>query len=154
MRRIIRIGVTALMLALALAARDGSSETMTHDGAGATSQITLRAGERDVVVTLADAREMRAALQGYLDADKKRSQQTLPADLPPPDAPFIDEDGVLRLGPWLLQPEGDKLVLMQGFPPRGDQQLLFDYIAHLSKVDNRWTVTAVSLRKTWLRRPP
>ena len=66
-------------------------------------QTTLRLGDSDVVVTLDDARAIRAAVEKYLIEKKPKLEDEV---YWPPD-PFIDCEGVVRMGAWVLAPTSD-----------------------------------------------
>jgi len=77
-------------------ARSDIPETCMH-------QTTLKLGDGDLVVTLPEAQRIRAAVQQFLIAEKPRMEESILW----PGEPFIDCEGTVRMGAWILEPSGD-----------------------------------------------
>ncbi len=108
------------------------------------SQTTIHFKGQDTTLTLADARQIEQALQTYLDLHKEDQPPNLVQDLPKPVAEvWIDSEGNIRMGPWLLEARDDQLVLVCRLATRRDAAGK-QYVAHLSNADDRWLVTSIT----------
>jgi hypothetical protein len=133
----------ALALSCALAALPAkATPAMTAPGDAAAS---MPAGGQ-IAVGPDEARAIAAALRHFLDTDP--TVKSLPmfdatsaGRLFPGDTPFLDAQGLVRIGGWLLQARGAARVLTWREPgaPR------WQYVASVCRVDaHAWRVTAVA----------
>lgn len=154
MKRRILFGVVGSLGALALAAdagtaRAGDQERSTKnmssddDTSGSLKETVLRVGEADVTITLADARAMREALRAHLKG----------SDYPERDAvlvwtqgeAWIDAEGSVRIGPWLLGAEGGELYLRYREPATA--LAMKAHRAVVEKKDGAWTVVKLETER-------
>jgi hypothetical protein len=99
------------------------------------SQTTLRVGDVDVTLTLSDAKAIEVALRGYLKTSDYPQRDELIQWTGPA---FIDGDGSVRLGVWLLHAEGKDMVLSyrQFLGPQGG----FGHKAYVTRQDGKWAI--------------
>lgn len=150
MKRRVLLGIVGTLGALALAtiagtARAGDQERSTKKMSDDESlkETVLRVGEADVTITLADAKAMREALQVYLKA----------SDYPERDEvlvwtqgdAWIDADGTVRIGPWLLGSEDGELCLRYREPATA--LAMKAHRAVVEKKDGAWTVTKLEMER-------
>lgn len=111
-------------------------------------QTTMAIGGHLMVLTRGDAAEMREALLAYLQAappfegrdDLLRRTQAVPG--------WIDPDGRIRIGGWLLDTRGGRLVLAYREPSNAPRLRVF--VAPLIRTEHGWAVT--ELQEGSLRR--
>jgi hypothetical protein len=94
----------------------------------------------DVPLTRRDAQQIRDALQTYLAAAGE-FQPPLPKEA---GEAWIDFQGHVRTGPWLLEPRGGGLALTYRQPPPVTR-VSYRYVAHLQRTKEGWKVTAITL---------
>ncbi|HLJ91418.1 MAG TPA: hypothetical protein VKZ53_31760 [Candidatus Angelobacter sp.] len=120
------------------------------------SQTTVHLKGKEVVLTLADAKQMQAALQAYLNSSKDRLQEILPPNLVEAlpkhvsDA-WIDSDGNVRIDVWLLEVRNDELVLTYRVTP-SESQVGYQYVAHLAHHEQQWNISSITYVKLLPRR--
>jgi hypothetical protein len=119
----------------------------------AASSTSVQTSHGARAIDLRDAQAIATSLRHFLETDP--SVKTVPmlgpdssAWLRSGDTPFIDAQGLLRIGLWLLQARGDDLVLICREPgaPRG--QMNYQYVASVSRdAAGQWRVAAVDWEK-------
>ena len=122
------------------------------------SETTVHLNGKHVVVTLADARQIQAALQAYIDSSKESLEKSMPANLveglpKKVGEAWIDSAGSVRMGVWLLEAPGDELVLTYRVAP-DEGQVGYQYVAHLSHNKQKWAVSSITYVKLLPRRQP
>lgn len=124
---------------------------MSDGGIGLESleRTVVRVGDADVVITLQDAKEMQAALLGYLKASKYEDRGELMRWSQGPSV-WLDPDGIVRIGPWVLGVEDREIILRYREPPAGDAAKA--HKAYLAKKDGRWIVKEVLTERIRVRR--
>jgi streptomycin 6-kinase len=95
----------------------------------------LHVGGRDLVVTQEDAKAIRAALLEWLRQSDREDRENLVRWTQGPA--WIDPDGTVRVGPWLLGAEGSGLVLRY----REKERL---HTAAVSRDGGAWTIGRVT----------
>jgi len=110
--------------------------------------VVLRVGDADVSVSLTDAAVIRTALQEYV---KQSNYEDRDALLPwTQGTPRIDEDGTLRIGPWVLGTDGKQLYLRYREPP--GQFAGKAHKAILKKEGAAWTVSDLVMERIRVRK--
>src|SRR5262249_49167299 len=112
------------------------------------SETKIVVGDKEITLTREDAHEMKTALVKYLTAAKIPEREYLLRMLQ--EVPgWIDEDGTLRIGAWLLGSRGDALALTNRLPhaPAGCAM----YHAHVERVGDGWRVTGLDFERVQYR---
>jgi hypothetical protein len=99
------------------------------------SQTTLRVGDVDVTLTLDDAKAIEVALLDYLKASDYPHRDSLIQWTGPA---FIDGEGDIRIGVWLLQANGKEMALWyrEFLGPQGG----WGHKARVTRQDGRWAI--------------
>jgi len=111
-------------------------------------RTVLRVGDAEVTVTLDDARAIRLALLDYLKQSDYEDREALLRFSQGPA--WIDPDGKVRIGPWLLGSEGKDMFLRYREPP--GQFAGKAHKAFLERKDGAWTVTRLLMERIQVRR--
>ena len=119
----------------------------SDDKVESLDRTVLRVGDADVSLTLDDAKAMRAALLDYL---KRSDYEDRDALIPWTGPAFIDPEGMVRIGPWLLGSEGKEMFLRYREPP--GELAGKAHRATLAKKDGTWTVSSLVMEKIRTRR--
>ena len=130
------------------------------DSIAATSgsfPATLQTTRGPLVLDLNDAQAITRSLRNFLDTNP--SVKSIPmldstsyAWLRGGDAPFVDSDGWVRIGLWLLQARGDAVVLIYRAPGATTGQVSYQYVASVSfDARRQWQVTAINWEKLLAR---
>src|SRR5262249_55421369 len=96
-----------------------------------------------MVITLADAEQMRKALQEYLTKSKREVAKAVPPDLIDElegsiSDPWIDPTGHVRMGTWLLEARnGAPALTFRPLPPGS-----YQYMARLERKGETWRVAS------------
>jgi hypothetical protein len=113
------------------------SMSQEEDAFAGPEQVQIDVAGARLTVTRADVQAMKAALLAHLrqsDAEDRdllvRMTERAPA--------WIDAEGAVRVGAWLLQPRESGLALTYRLPPGRDAGKA--YAALLSRADGQWTV--------------
>ena len=131
--------------------------TDSHAATSGRFPATLQTMRGPLVLDRDDAQAITGSLRHFLDTDP--SVKSIPlldstshAWLRAGDAPFVDPDGGVRIGLWLLQARGDAVVLVCRAPGATTGQASYQYVASVS-VDARrqWQVTAIAWEKLLAR---
>jgi len=143
------VGFAVVFTMATLFACGGSDKAMTNENE--VSQTTIHLKGKDVVVTLADAKQMQAALQAHLNSSKERLHENLPANLVEGlpkhvSEAWIDSDGNVRMDVWLLEVRNDEPVLTYRVTT-SESQVGYQYVAHLAHSDRKWTVSSITYAK-------
>lgn len=113
----------------------GAKKVGAQDG---TAEITFEVGGEKLVVRERDLDDIRQAVVAHLRQSGEEFRDEFVAELE--QAPrFIDEDGVGRVGGWLLERRGEELRLVRHPPERG--AVMFLFYATLAREGGRWKVT-------------
>ena len=107
-------------------------------------RTVLRVGDADVTVTLDDAKAIQVALLDYLKRSDYEDRDALIRWTGPA---FIDPEGTVRIGVWVLGSQGKDIFLgyREPFGPQGAKA----HKALLAEKDGIWTVR--SLVMEWIR---
>jgi hypothetical protein len=106
-------------------------------------RTVLRVGEAEVELTLDDVRAIRDALVDHLGRSNYEDRDAL---LPWSQGPaWIDAEGRVRIGPWLLGSRGTQVFLRYREPP--GQLAGKAHKAVLARKDGRWTVTDLVMER-------
>jgi hypothetical protein len=101
-----------------------------------------------LTITLDDARAMKEALVRALGESPAEHrdhlvQMTVQAPV------WIDPDGLVHIGAWLLERRQDALALTFQMPSGGTVRL--GYVARVERAEEVWTVTRIDFERSWLR---
>jgi hypothetical protein len=132
------------------AANQERSATMKSedDAIESRPQTVVRVGDADVTITLADARAMRDALRTYLQGAEYEDRDALLERTQ--GSAWIDAEGTVRIGVWVLGAEDDELYLR--YREAAGQLAAKAHRATLQKKDGAWTVTALETERIRVRR--
>jgi hypothetical protein len=118
-------------------------------------RTTLSIGGQVWPITLEDGRQMRDALKEYLRVPEHTAQ--IPFLSPEHDAwltdkddPWIDQEGTLHIGTWVLQPRGPAAALVHR-PPSPATAFGYQYVATLARTP-RWAISGLTYEKLFFRR--
>ena len=120
----------------------------SDDKVDSLERTVLRVGDADVSLTLDDAKAMRVALLNYLERSDYEDRDALIRWTQGPA--WIDPEGKVRIGPWLLGSEGKDLVFRYREPP--GQYAAKAHKAFLTKNDGTWTVSNLVMERIRVRR--
>ena len=115
----------------------------------------LKLSGGDLVVSLADGREIAAALRRHLETDPRVAQIPMLSPnslawLRTGDEAAINSQGILRIGMWLLQARGDEAVL--SYRPVSDGSAFgYQYLAPLRRRDSHWEIVEIRWEKVFYR---
>lgn len=133
-----RLSIIALVACAACSpARTG--RLMASEDLTCMQQTTYGGG---LVITMEDARKIRAALDRYLPTVKKELQKEVVG----PGDPFIDCWGTVRMGIWLLERPSEGSELHAIFPVLHNDNLRIDQTVVLRRAGEGWEASGVGLR--------
>jgi hypothetical protein len=129
-----RPAVIAIPLLLAVSCPKG--EVVSHNNLQGEEIGNCRQETKvgNAVITLDDARRIRAAADQYLGRDSK---------LQTPGPPFIDCEGVVRLGAWVLEPLADG-ELRLAFRTVSNEHLIVRQEMRIRRDGESWTPVSMS----------
>jgi hypothetical protein len=124
---------------------------MTPDGTDKPRQTVYEIGDREIVLTLDDARQMREALRSY-SADHRHELREFGVEEEPGEA-RIDSTGSIRIGAWLLDTDDDQLVLGRRVRTTSPAGYSYRLVAQLERISGgRWTVSDIQSERILPRR--
>ena len=104
-------------------------------------QTTLSLAGATRVITLNDAQRIKTVLETYLDKVKPK----LDPPVTPPGDPFIDCEGTVRLGAWILeQSYSDPRELRLTYRAVTNDFFIVRQEARLLPVKNSWKIAGIS----------
>jgi hypothetical protein len=115
-----------------------------NDDFAGPSQTVIKLAGKESTLTLQDAQTMKAALLQHLATSTVADRDDLIQMIQ--EVPgWIDEDGFLRIGPWLLQAGPSALILTNRLPhgPTAGGA----YAAYLEKSPDGWRVTKLEFER-------
>jgi hypothetical protein len=122
---------------------------MTEDPFKGPDQTVIHVGGREVVLTLEDARRLKTALMDHLKRSKVEDRDYL-VRMTDKVPGWIDPDGRVRIGGWLLQARGDSLALTYRMP--GGPGAIKAYTTRVTKEAEGWKLSDVSYERIAPRR--
>ncbi len=111
-------------------------------------EIILSQGDMKYKITLDDAKLIRTSLINALKQSELGDKDFLIAMIDPLPA-WIDSDGRVMIGGWLLQLKNSHLVASYRISTSKERAV--GYIALINKTDNTWSVTQVMPEKIRFR---
>ena len=111
-------------------------------------RTALRVGDAEVPVTLEDAKAIQAALLAYLKQSDYEDRDGLIGWTQ--GQAWIDAEGKVRIGPWLLGSDGQGLFVRYREP--AGQHMARAHRASLIKKDGTWAVTGLMAEHISARR--
>ena len=121
--------------------------TGTDNKIDSLERTALRVGDAELTVTLDDAMAIEVALVDYLKKSNYEFREELLRWTGPA---FIDAEGTVRIGLWILGSRGNDLYLR--YRERPGQHMAIAHVASLSKKDGTWAVTNVVTEHLSIRR--
>lgn len=110
---------------------------------GCLEKTTLRIAGRGQVVTLAEAEQIRRTLETYLAEEKPDLEPSVQG----PGKAFIDCQGTVRMGAWILEPAfSEKPELLLSYRVVTNDLILVRQLVDLALVEGRWKVTGVDVQ--------
>jgi hypothetical protein len=122
---------------------------MTSEPFTGPKETVVRHNGVDVRITLDDAKSMRQSLLDHLDKSEIGDKALLIAatkNIPG----WIDSNGKVRPGGWLLESRGTDWVL--SYRLSQNEQRSVGYAAFVTKGATGWQVTKIEPEKIWARR--
>ena len=110
-------------------------------------RTVLRVGDAEVELTFDDAKAIQKALLDYLEQSSYEDRDEL---LKWSDPAFIDGDGTLRVGLWVLGADAKQMFLRFREPP--GQFAGKAHKAILARTDGTWKVTDLMTERIRVRR--
>jgi len=137
---------------LFLAALSGAQEAASLDDyePGCLEETTIRLASREQVIDLHEAEQIRLAVETYLEEEKP----VLEPGVFGPSKAFIDCQGTVRLGAWILESGSayaEKPELSLSFRVFTNEHFLVRQVVGLVLEEGQWKVTGVG-RSTAHRR--
>ncbi len=129
---------------------EGPAKVRMKDGDGEIESLdraVVHVGAVEVTLTLDDAKAMEVALLSYLKQSDHEDRDELIRWTGPA---WIDVEGLVRIGPWLLGSDGKDLFLRRREP--GGRHGAKAHRALLIRKDGAWIVSKVETE--WIRRRP
>ena len=108
-----------------------------------TQQAILKGRGGDLVITLKDAQDIRAAVEQYLSTVRP----TLHEGVPRPGDVFIDFAGDVRMGDWMREPSySESADVVLTFLIEENQLVRLDQIIEIKRVGSQWKVVSIGVR--------
>jgi hypothetical protein len=104
-------------------------------------RTVLRVGDADMSLTLDDVKAIQVALLDYLKRSDYEDRDALIGWSR--GLAWIDADGKVRIGPWLLGSDGKDILLRYREPP--GEHMAKAHRASLTKKDGTWTVSNLAM---------
>lgn len=120
----------------------------TDDPFQGPDQTTLRVAGTDVTITLADARQMRTAVLDYVRQSDIGDKDEL-VKLTQATPAWIDPDGRVRAGGWVLEARGAQLMLACRISQNDERAV--GYAAFVTRGPDGWKVLRVVPEKIRFR---
>ena len=106
---------------------------------GCMDSTTLRVAGRDQVFTVQDAERIKMTVDKYLAEEKPALEPSVLA----PGLPFINCEGSVRLGAWILQPGGSEAPeLLLTYRVLTNESFVVHQVISLKLEEGRWKVAA------------
>jgi hypothetical protein len=119
------------------------------DGIKSAERTVLRAGETDVELTFDDAKAIQKVLGDYLQQSTYPDRDEL---LKWSGPAFIDGDGKLRIGLWVLGWDGKNKTMFLRLRETPGQLMAKAHKATLARTDGQWTITGLGTERIRLGR--
>ena len=119
------------------------------EGIKSAERTVLRAGETDVELTFGDAQAIQAVLLEYLRQSEYPDRDEL---LKWSGPPFIDEDGTLRIGLWVLGWDARNQTMYLRLRERPGQLMAKAHKATLARSEGQWAITDLGTERIRLSR--
>jgi hypothetical protein len=113
---------------------------MTGRYSEAQNEAIFRQDDMEITITLDDANQIRAALLNALKTSQLTEKKILIAMLEPLPA-WIDSDGRVMIGGWLLQLRNSQLVASYRISTNDERAI--GYTAQIDKEGNNWRVIRI-----------
>ena len=97
-------------------------------------KTTIDLGKEVVTITLQDAQQIRAAANKYLVKNKSKFDK----QVTPPGDPFIDCEGTVRMGVWMLEQSFSDPELQLTYLIAWNQWARFGEYIRIKRVAGRW----------------
>jgi hypothetical protein len=111
-------------------------------------EATIREGDFEIRITIEDAREIRTALLHALKTSDIGDRDQLIASTEPLPA-WIDSDGRVMIGGWLLELRDQELVATYRLSTNEERAV--GYVAFVDKQRDAWRVTQITPEKIRFR---
>jgi hypothetical protein len=105
-------------------------------------KTTIQVANRDLVITRQDAERIRLTVEKYLAEKKPKLEPSVTG----PGPAFIDCEGTVRMGAWILQSaHSGKQELKMTYRVRTNDLLLVQQVIELKQVAGRWKVAGIDV---------
>jgi len=117
---------------------------------GCLEETTLRFAGRDQVITLQEAEEIKLVVEKYLAEEKPALE---PSVIAPSTEAFIDCQGTVRMGAWILEQafSSEKPELRLSYRVLTSEHFVVRQMIFLALEDGQWKVTGEDRVTTHLR---
>jgi len=133
------LGFSVVITTLLLTACQGDN-VMNDDLEGLDeTKITLHG--KEIVITKSEAKQMGDALKTFIQTNPVEHKEFLLKNLPKSQG-WIDYEGIVRVGLWVLGEFSDRLALTYRPPPSLELGTVM-FVASLAKKDSAWYVLDV-----------
>lgn len=112
-------------------------------------RTVLQVGDAEVPITLKDAKAMQRALVDYLKKSDYEDRERLLGETER-DTAWIDSDGDIRIGLWLLDSDDSDIILRYREPPGSLAGKA--HVAVLSRKGGTWTLKEMRTERIKVRR--
>jgi len=118
------------------------------DGIKSAERTVLRAGETDVELTFGDAQAIHEALLMHLRQSEYPDRDEL---LKWSGPPFIDGEGTLRIGLWVLGWDGKNKTMFLRLREQPGHLMARAHKATLARTEGQWAVTGLGTERIRVR---
>lgn len=132
-----------------LAALETAMNEPIASGPPPLRSVTLQVDNQPLTIKPEDAGQIAHALQRYLDAHESTAD-----GVPLPRAagePWVDSRGTLRIGTWMLESRGDRLVLTMRDAPQPGTRSGYQLTGALERTRDGWQVLSIGLARLGYR---
>jgi hypothetical protein len=113
-------------------------------------RTVLHVGNREVPVTREDAKAIQTALLAYLKTSNYPDREELLRWTQGDSSAWIDGEGIVRIGPWLLDAEDTRMFLRYREAP--GQLAAKAHKAYLTRTDGSWKISELRAERIPVRR--
>ena len=126
-----------------------NDEKTTVDEVSCLKETTIKVADRDLVITLPDAEQIKLTVEKYLAKAKLKLKPSEPG----PGEVFIDCQGTVRMGAWILESSfSAKPELRLTFRTHNSEYLIVRREIRLQQAEGQWKVVGDGFT-TYHRKP-
>jgi hypothetical protein len=153
MKRLLAVSLAVLFSLAPLGAMEPPKPRVDPDERGLLEscyeEITIHVAGRERTITLEEAERIKLAVERYLDEEKPKLEPSVFG----PGVVFIDCQGTLRMGGWILETAASsEPALSLAYRVFTNESFLVRQVIGLKLIDGEWEVAGVGRVTTHLRR--